>query len=1305
MKSRKIGLFFIIYICVNIPLCINFDNPTINESQSQVKEEIEELNLSDIAGTDLYSENIDVYVAGNKSIIKQSLFTNDTSILSQFDTRDPAFYKCNVLISASNGITPAIFPRLLTEEGFSEQYEMSFNGFSGFLYYDEELSETEADIRAERALEIIRRKFQIDLILVNVTEPNYYPFIGHVPNWKVYINEIMLNLPKDGYWDALDIDRITSKEYNQNYHLSSTYFLVNSLDILEKDIYDLTSQVNFNLDSLDLSFLDNLEIENIFDAFLGLNETLGIDTNQTGFEGFSELFSSLSFSNDSHYTNLMLQYEGVENAVQIIGNDEYSFNLWDAMGYEGDELKPSKKIFIALVGAFMSSIDVSILCSDIIDNTPNYFELSDFLLEQLGLLLYYADVDIDFQTLQDYSFDLLWIDFGGIKKSYVLPINLNDSLDYINFLPQLGFQGISGIITGLFNPISSFIIDYKISNSEPNLMITKDLVNGNASYGIYNNYDFNITIENVGNETAWGVPTLFPLELEQIFTLIGGPLGGELMDSIWEVVRVEYSGQYDSLEDFFNFDEKPRIFYLDSLGSGLVDTYFPDLTNLSNYYPYNEKMDNVIDIISIGYPQLINALSILGVTTAELKEIFTNEFSIWNDDNWILEPGERISYIYSNFSIEGFDTFTPFYNYSFIIDDLYPQLPAVISGSSLDGTDPRMAINLDNESWNITSQEKYVNYHEIEVQFLFQNTTYINYHNKSLDRVSILINLTDQQNSLTLEIFNFSSGRFEDISPYFESQENDTTRYSFIKNKASLEWLFDSPSRINHTIVFRLIGSESSSFNISLNYLEVELSYRDINHYEASRSRAIYSTSSGEVQYVRHSNSISLSTYDMASIIIFAELSKYNSKEGEINIYTLNFKNVGSQIAYDLNISMLIPGIMNDYINFTLYENHLYFYLDELAPLEQRTIQMKFYTPNSGTINSLLLVYNNTEKIKNLDSYTISTRTNEVFYSASIDYEKTKPFLNTIQFSYNPAIENPIIGEFFNISIDVQNNSPSKLNISNLSINLQDNYAALRIIQNDLFNITNIQYGEEISYNITLKKLDWKGYYYPPINYLDTDVSRLIQISQSTPAILGNINLTIIKEIDKNQAEIGDILEVTLIVVNTGNICIKGLRLSDVTSFTRIEFALVEGKLMDEIDLINPGENKTFTYKIKAMSQNLVKLNPSSIQFYYLHQVKISSNTVDVKIIIPVQTQSLFIIAPTLLALLIVAIYFYQSKRYNVKKYEIHRNENILFRIKGVDAILRVEKTLKDYLIEISLDESKGIKDKLSPIPGGEQDQ
>ena len=78
----------------------NLDNEEINALES----EDDNLNLSDVAGSDLYAEKINAFIAGNKSIIKQSLFTNDTNILSQFDSNDPAFYKCNLIISASNGI-------------------------------------------------------------------------------------------------------------------------------------------------------------------------------------------------------------------------------------------------------------------------------------------------------------------------------------------------------------------------------------------------------------------------------------------------------------------------------------------------------------------------------------------------------------------------------------------------------------------------------------------------------------------------------------------------------------------------------------------------------------------------------------------------------------------------------------------------------------------------------------------------------------------------------------------------------------------------------------------------------------------------------------------------------------------------------------------------------------------------------------------------------------------------------------------------------------------------------------------------
>ncbi|GAJ04348.1 unnamed protein product, partial [marine sediment metagenome] len=241
--------------------------------------------------------------------------------------------------------------------------------------------------------------------------------------------------------------------------------------------------------------------------------------------GFADMFSGLTLSNESHYTSLMVQYEGLSEGIKNIGENEYKFNLWDALGYQGEPLQPSEKIFIALTGAFMSEIDINIFCTEIVDETPKYFTFYDFLLEQIALLSFYADFDFDIQTLKDYSFELFWVDEKGFKHNYVKPVNLNDPTDYINFLHQLGWQGLPGIPTGILNPIEDLVITYKVSNSEPNLLITKDLIGENASFGVYNTFSFNITAKNVGNETAWGVPTPIPIELDDAFSIIVGPLG------------------------------------------------------------------------------------------------------------------------------------------------------------------------------------------------------------------------------------------------------------------------------------------------------------------------------------------------------------------------------------------------------------------------------------------------------------------------------------------------------------------------------------------------------------------------------------------------------------------------------------------------------------------------------------------------------------------------------------------------------------------------------------------------------------
>ena len=71
----------------------------------------------------------------------------------------------------------------------------------------------------------------------------------------------------DGYWKALDIDRLTSEDYLNNYHVSSTVMFINTLDFFEGDFDITTDQVNFNIDSLDLTFLENLQTEDLTTQF------------------------------------------------------------------------------------------------------------------------------------------------------------------------------------------------------------------------------------------------------------------------------------------------------------------------------------------------------------------------------------------------------------------------------------------------------------------------------------------------------------------------------------------------------------------------------------------------------------------------------------------------------------------------------------------------------------------------------------------------------------------------------------------------------------------------------------------------------------------------------------------------------------------------------------------------------------------------------------------------------------------------------------------------------------------------------
>jgi uncharacterized repeat protein (TIGR01451 family) len=1301
-KFKRRFSFFIVVALLVVPLFTVFtpdvNNLIVLEDFSDIYFENEKIKSSDVAGSDLYAEQISAYVAGNESIIRQSLFTNDTNIFTHFDVNDPAFYKCNIFLSASNGIKPGMFPSIITESIFGNLFGVTYNCFVGFLYYDSALSAADAANRAERAFKIIKGKFELDLIMINSTNDHFFPFVAYYPDWDLYFEEVTHNLPMDGYWKALDINRLTDQTYLNNYHLSTTYMLINSLNMLEEGIEISTDQIDFNIGAIDLTYLQNLDIEDIFSQIEGIASSYGgllgnlsqyiggfnqsqmFDPDTLG--ALTDVMGSFALSNDSHYSTLVIQYEGKGEGITSIGNNEYSFNLWDAIGYSGAPLHPSEKIYIALIGAIMSEIDINILGTDIIDFTPKYFELYDYMIEQLGLLLFLAGYDeIDVSTLEDYSMKLLWVNEDGIYRNYVVPVNLNDPDDPVNTLEQIGFQGLPFIPTGILNPVDNIIVSYNVSYSEPNMIITKELIGNNASYGIYRDYSLNITAEVTGNETVWGVPTEIEVDLVALFDILAPGAGQILYDTIWGWIDTNppYGGPGPphTLEEFLGMNETPRIFYFDTFGAGVADHYYPDpfkLVEISpgiffpmNLFPYSPEMMTVIYLLPI-IPAYRDALI----------PYFNNTESIWNEDNWYLKPGEKYSYISANNSIAAFDTFTPFYDYNFTITDTPITLPVIMSGVSIDGTNSSMALRTDNESWVVESVHNIQ--HDLGLQFVFKNESTINFVNNTLERVSININYTSGV-PITFEIFNFSSEQYVNMAPYLASSENNSYTYSIIRYNTSLNWLFYPLEPDNYTILLQLTASDpNNKFNISINDLNTTFYNRDNNAINLLGSRVQYSSLLGSAQHDKRSNSITLGTYEIASLIANATLTNYSAKNGDYNLYTLNIRNIGTLFAENINVSIIIPGIIKDKNNFTIEENYLSYNLTQLTPNDNITLSFSFYTPNSGGITGALITYKNPEKIDNLNTTILVATPNEVYFSAPVDYKDRSPYVRVMEISYTTNNSAPIIGAHINLSVNIKNLGPVGISIPDLNISMNDQYGDLVRIDTKKLTLTNISYLEIKSFNITLNKTDWKAYYYPPINLFESSESRTIQINSSLPIVLGTIDFSINKTVDKDQVEIGEIITVTIEVENTGTICIKDISLNDIVSFTQIYFSLDDGKLVNVMNYLDPGEKIVYTYTIEAKAQGSPTLKAASINYYYLYKEKDVSNTIDVKIIIPKRIQVLAVLIPAIIALIVLGTYLWQTRKYKADKYELQRLELGIFDLTSRDAILKVEHTLRERI-------------------------
>jgi hypothetical protein len=107
----------------------------------------------------------------------------------------------------------------------------------------------------------------------------------------------------------------------------------------------------------------------------------------------------------------------------------------------------------------------------------------------------------------------------------------------------------------------------------------------------------------------------------------------------------------------------------------------------------------------------------------------------------------------------------------------------------------------------------------------------------------------------------------------------------------------------------------------------------------------------------------------------------------------------------------------------------------------------------------------------------------------------------------------------------------------------------------------------------------------------------------------------------------------------------------------------------------------------------LVKLKPAFIEYYYLEEKRASSNIIEVKIVIPKLIAISYVLGPILISLFILIIFIWRTRKYKAKKFEVQRNELLLFKVSRSETVLKVENTLRDRFNLISKEEKAKIMD------------
>ncbi|MBN2157171.1 MAG: hypothetical protein JW776_14095 [Candidatus Lokiarchaeota archaeon] len=1229
---------------------------------------------SDVAGSEMYSEQLSAYIAGNASIIKQGYITNDSNILRGFDYSDPAFHECSVLIALSNGITPQIFPNPFSSSAFGSEKFLTYDSFYGFLYYESATGSGKAIAdRASRALNIIENLFNIQLFMLDTFSKNrFYPFFGFYPNWDDLFELIINNAPQDGYWGAIDSARLLSKEYMTKSHLSSYILMLDSVNTLSSGFDFPVEFEKFEIDHISTSFADVSEISNIFSSvFDFLNLTSGV---------FSMFDTSQLLRGDSKIITTILQYEGLEQGIQRISENEYNFDLLRALNYNSSErgsLSPSKKIYISLVGALLSEIDISIYSSDILGFTPLYHNFSSYILDSIEEAAFLLGQNIDISIISDYSLRTFWHTDDDVNR---IVTNLYDHATIenpLNLITTLSLTGLPVIPTGILEPLKEFIIRYAINSTEPILRIEKDYRFISYETG---EYEIDIKVTNEGDIPAWGRKIELPI-LNQTFLPIP--------TVITDFIELQYGM---TAEEFLIPEEPPRFIFIDSLGSGVFDYLYPSITNFSQLTFYNPQLAE--DILAPSNDDYFNSSGVSQEERQLLAELFNQSSSIFNQDNWKLNPGESITYTLSGLSNEAFFDYSSFYDLNFTItgDNLEPYLSY---GQSILPSEPSYARIEDGLTWDILS-EQIGQDNLIQIFFSFENTTLIDFYNFSLDQIGLNFEFTSNlelsmDTQFTLEFFNTTDMTFQLIQNSLYSATNTSVEFNTPSNL--LDYI--DPAN-NYQSIFKLTFKTELPQILSIDSLIVQFIDRDLDIIMQSPARVAYTTYTGHNTYFIDSNPITAVTDPAPILIATSTLDHYSSAPGILNTYNLTIENVGGLQANQVNVTLKAPGIIADSGNFTLENGYLlYEYPNISVGNSIQNLSFSFYTPNSYNLPLAEVEYNHPITLLNLTDSDFTTYTNDLFISAPIDYLTRYPFLYVLKLYYKSNYTNadtafglaPQVGDIIRLDMVIENTGP--ITLSDFNCSIPNNVIGFKRMDNTTVQFANIQKTINQTFSTELKKTYWDSILFPNIDSFNSSQKFSIQFAQKFPIVLGFKNFEIQKTFSDYDGVQNSIVTVQINVTNTGNLKVYDMTVIDFAGYPKEGFSLVNGTPDKLISSLTPGESFIYTYSLKLNKQGIYEINPASLSYRYITTQTAYSSVFQVKVRNVWVVNALYVILPSLIGGMTVGLIYWSKKRYDLEAAEFSRREELMFG-QNLRSVAWNKRTLQEDLLDTEDLKTKG---------------